>query len=188
MIHGDYSLVRSAPSLAVTIDPGAASLSNQTPFPVTTLQHGIARSFVMTARDRTNSPLIDVGYVVTGNPAIALAVAPGVGASAPGGLAPVSVSGLTTSGTGVVDVTFRSPSIPGGEVRMSRLVTFANSTTVATRTAVAQSTTAQASFQTGWNLIALPLAPNVPMTSASLCTMIDSVVTVHGGQLGTRTW
>jgi len=178
VIHGDYSLIRSAPPLAVTIDPGASPLSHPTPIPVTILQRGVAQSFAVTARDRSNSPLVDVGYVVTGNPGTAFAFTPGVGASAPDGLAPVSVSGLTTSGTGVVDLTFRSPSIPGGEVRISRLVTFANATTVATPTPVAQSTTTQMSFQPGWNLVALPLTPKAAMTSASLCEMIDAV----GGQ------
>ena len=173
VIHGDYSLVRTAPSLTVAIDPGAAPLIDPTPVPVTTLQRGIAQSFAVTARDRSNSPLVDVGYVVTGNPATAFAFTPGVGASAPGGLAPVTVSGLTTSGTGVVDLTFRSPSLPGGEVRMSRLVKFTNPSTVATPTPLAQSTTAQMSLQTGWNLVALPLLPNIPMTSLSLCAIID---------------
>ena len=173
VIHGDYSLVRTAPSLTVAIDPGASPLIDPTPVPVTTLQRGIAQSFAVTARDRSNSPLVDVGYVVTGNPATAFAFTPGVGASAPGGLAPVTVSGLTTSGTGVVDLTFRSPSLPGGEVRMSRLVKFTNPSTVATPTPLAQSTTAQMSLQTGWNLVALPLLPNIPMTSLSLCAIID---------------
>lgn len=173
VIHGDYSLVRTAPSLTVAIDPGAAPLIDPTAVPVTTLQRGIAQSFAVTARDRSNSPLVDVGYVVTGNPATAFAFTPGVGASAPGGLAPVTVSGLTTSGTGVVDLTFRSPSLPGGEVRMSRLVKFTNPSNVATPTPLAQSTTAQMSLQTGWNLVALPLLPNIPMTSLSLCAIID---------------
>ncbi|NBT25317.1 MAG: hypothetical protein EBT09_01895 [Actinobacteria bacterium] len=178
VIHGDYSLVRTAPSLTVAIDPGASPLIDPTPVPVTTLQRGIAQSFALTARDRSNSPLVDVGYMVTGIPATAFTFTPGVGASAPGGLAPVSVSGLTTSGTGVVDLTFRSPSLPGGEVRMSRLVKFTNPTAVATPTPTAQSTTAQMSLQTGWNLVALPLTPKAAMTSTSLCEMIDAV----GGQ------
>ena len=58
VIHGDYSLVRSAPSLTVAIDPAAAPLIDPTPVPVTTLQRGLAQSFAVTARDRSNSPQI----------------------------------------------------------------------------------------------------------------------------------
>ena len=57
---------------------------------------------------------------------------------------------------------------------MSRLVAFTNAVTAPTPTPQPQSATAQVSLRTGWNLIALPLFPLVPMTSASLCTQIDS--------------
>ncbi|NBT25250.1 MAG: hypothetical protein EBT09_01545 [Actinobacteria bacterium] len=175
VIHGDYSLLRNAPSVSVTIDAGAAALTEPVPLGVATLQRGISQSFGVTARDRTNAPMTDIGYTVSGNPANAMAVSPPVGSSGPGGSAPVSATGLTTSGTGVVDVVFRSPLVPGGEVRMSRLVAFTNAVTAPTPTPQPQSITAKLSLRTGWNLIALPILPLVPMTSASLCTLIDSV-------------
>ena len=58
---------------------------------------------------------------------------------------------------------------------MSRLVAFTNTATAPTPTPQPQSITAKLSLRTGWNLIALPILPLVPMTSASLCTLIDSV-------------
>ncbi len=175
VIHGDYSLLRNAPSVSVTIDADAVVLTDPVPLGVTTLQRGISQSFGVTARDRKNGPLVDIGYTVSGSPANAMAVSPPVGSSGPGGSAPVWATGSTTSGTGVVDLVFRSPLVPGGEVRMSRLVAFTNAVTAPTPTPQPQSTSAQVSLRTGWNLIALPILPLVPMTSASLCTLIDSV-------------
>ena len=173
VIHGDYSLLRNAPSVSVTIDADAVVLTDPVPLGVTTLQRGISQSFGMTARDRKNGPLVDIGYTVTGSPANAIAVSPLVGVSAPGGSASAWATGSTTSGTGVVDMVFRSPLVPGGEVRMSRLVAFTNAVTAPTPTPQPQPTTAQVLLRTGWNLIALPVLPLVPMTSASLCTLID---------------
>jgi hypothetical protein len=118
------SLLRAATPLAISLNPSAGAIPAIATPDVTKLFQGIAGQVAFTVLDGANKGLASATFAATLDPPAAGDVVVASGTTGADGVATVRVRPSVSTGTGVVDLTVTSASLPGGSVRLSRLVNF----------------------------------------------------------------
>ncbi|MBU6290038.1 MAG: hypothetical protein KGS10_17915, partial [Chloroflexi bacterium] len=120
------SLLRNVTALAISLNPLAGVVPAFATPDATTLYQGIPGEVAFTVLDARNARLASASFTASLTPPSAGTVIVSSGTTTSNGVATLRVRPSVAAGTGVVDLTVTSAALPGGSVRLSRLVTFAS--------------------------------------------------------------